>query len=559
MATGYPQLLDFVWKEVQKRLERKDDQRASFVRDNTANNILNDAKLEECYRIFDILEAGGLAEDMFISRVHERRLHKFLIISLYRSLPKDAVETMIKILVITNTWPVHSASGQRLDKLPAELSQLEEIFGHGSRAAGMFHEQQATFCAAVIRKGEEVVIDDLNCERLPYIKEIFLGKGSVGDVWEIEVAKNHFYDVTENQYNSNPKVIARKDYIITDSFPHPDEEQKILQQIMKSSGHENIVTSLGSMRIGSRQIDGQTASHTFSLFMPRADCDLQQYMLDNFQQAPDTSAKKERILACASGLARGLKFLHHEMKTPAPGRQKLICYHMDLKPANILVFYPDEDRMIWKLSDFGMSSVRISKRHDQDQDSEERGFGSWFKPRSGPQFIDQSVSGVVAPRGQGTYLAPESVTQNAEMNRASDVWSLGCVISELFTYLEGGAIEVKRYSELRRDQPGGLGDRFFLHFRVFEPPKENPVIKEWHEKLIARANYRTLDEGQTISKMLKGLEERVLRIERADRCGAFDVEKMLDDACDGYKNLSKPQHRLPVPDQNTRHRSRLAR
>lgn len=547
MATEYSHLLKFVWKEVDKYLERKDDQRASFIRDHTAKAILNDATLGECYRCFGVREGNALTEDDFIARVHKRELHKFLVIPLFGRLPQEALEAISWSLVASKTWPVNSTRGQRLDKLPADFPQLEEIFGHGSPSAGMFLSQQAMFCAAVIRKGEEVVIEDMNCQRLPYTNETFLGKGSVGDVWETVVAKNHFYDVAEDQFNSKPKVIARKDYITSPGF-HPEEERKILQQIMKSSGHENIVTSLGSMRIKTKQVDGEPADDTFSLFMPKADCDLRQYMMEIYQQAPNTHAHKERILGCAAGLARGLKFLHHEMRTPAPDRQKLICYHMDLKPANVLVFFPDEDRMIWKLSDFGMSSIKISKRHDQDHDSEEKGFGSWFKLRSGPHAIDPSVSETLGPRGQGTYLAPESITQSAEMGRASDVWSLGCVISELFAYLEGGKAEVTNYSDQRRLQSGGNGDRYFLHSQGLLSPREHPIVKIWHERLIEKAKSRSTEEGQNVSKMLKALEQRVLTVEKSARCVAGDVEKMLEDSCEGYKNLMEPAPLSPTPE-----------
>lgn len=558
MATEYSHLLSFVWKEVDKYLERKDDQRASFVRDHTAKAILNDATLGQCYHVFGALQEVELREEEFIDRVHKRKLHKFLLIPLFARLPQEALEAIARSLVATKTWPAKSTGGQRLDELPAGFSQLEEIFGHGSPSAGMFLSGQAIFCAAVIRKGEEVVIEDVNFQRLPYMKETFLGKGSVGDVWETVIAKNHFYDVAEDQYNSKPKVIARKDYITTPGF-HPEEERKILQQIMRSSGHENIVTTLGSMRIKSKQVDGEPANDTFSLFMPKADCDLRQYMLERYQQAPDTYAQKERLLACAAGLARGLHFLHYEMKTPAPERKKLICYHMDLKPANVLVFFPDEDRMIWKLSDFGMSSIKMSTRHNQDHDSEEKGFGSWFKLRSSPHTVDPSVSETLGPRGQGTYLAPESIAHNAEMGRASDVWSLGCVISEIFAYLEGGKAEVTSYSEQRRLQSGGNGDRYFQHSQGLLSPKEHPVVRLWHEKLIEKARSRSEDEGQTVSKVLKGLEERVLKVEKSARCTADEVEKMLEYSCEGYKKLMQSPVLLPDPEHNPNSLSKLTR
>jgi serine/threonine protein kinase len=49
--------------------------------------------------------------------------------------------------------------------------------------------------------------------------------------------------------------------------------------------------------------------------------------------------------AIIKGICAGLKYLHEELKPP--------IYHLDLKPANILL----DDNMMPKLADFGMSRL----------------------------------------------------------------------------------------------------------------------------------------------------------------------------------------------------------
>ncbi|ESQ51715.1 hypothetical protein EUTSA_v10017935mg [Eutrema salsugineum] len=86
--------------------------------------------------------------------------------------------------------------------------------------------------------------------------------------------------------------------------------------------------------------------------------------------------------------------------------------HCDLKPDNILVFPSFVSKNGWrrtsyelKISDFGLS------RRDGDS--------SWWKPRR---------------RYAGTpiYMLPESVS-HGETGKGLDLWSLGCVVLEMYT------------------------------------------------------------------------------------------------------------------------------
>ncbi|KAL4975291.1 hypothetical protein BDW66DRAFT_137766, partial [Aspergillus desertorum] len=69
------------------------------------------------------------------------------------------------------------------------------------------------------------------------------------------------------------------------------------------------------------------------------------------------------------------------MKTP---KTEHFCYHMDLKPSNILIFSePGADgkiRNIWRISDFDMSCMKI--RRSEGALGEERNVNRWFIRRS---------------------------------------------------------------------------------------------------------------------------------------------------------------------------------
>lgn len=520
MAAEFAELCGKVWRAVEARIKRRGNISLSFVTNGTAEDVLHNGKLAELYRVLYCLGPVEITESIFIQRINERQLHKFLTILLYARLSTSAAQSFVRNLIACNSWPVPWAGRHSgIHTLPAELPQLEELFGTSRNDAALFYNDQPRFCAVVI--GETEKVSDLNCVRLPYLREKELGIGAYGRVFEVEVAERHFRSGNERQYNTHPKVVARKDYIIDTGFD-PEEERRIMSQIARSR-HDNILTNYGSMRVIFEDTD------TFSLFMPRADFDLRKYMLEI--PPPTATEGKEKLVACARGLAQGLHFLHHEMETPEG--ERLICYHMDLKPANILVFGVNDVEMIWKLSDFGMASVKIERSGGQQD--REKGFTSWFR-RNGT--FDPSVSDTINPRGDGTYLAPESVGKSPEMNRASDVWALGCVLSVFFTYLEQGGPGIAQYSERRAAPTSGVTDRFFLKDSgMTSLAREHLAVKQWHKTLAARAADRSEQEGQVLKSILEAIDARVIRIDKNSRCRAGDVADMLKKCHEGYKKL----------------------
>jgi serine/threonine protein kinase len=105
--------------------------------------------------------------------------------------------------------------------------------------------------------------------------------------------------------------------------------------------------------------------------------------------------------------------------------RKIGC-HYDIKPKNILY---RKGKLL--LSDFGLSRLR------NDQDDSKSEF--------------QNV--------EGDYVAPECEDKEldhkkGEPGRKSDIWSFGCILSEMLASLHGGVTRVRQYHTDRRTTIG---------------------------------------------------------------------------------------------------------
>jgi serine/threonine protein kinase len=163
-----------------------------------------------------------------------------------------------------------------------------------------------------------------------------------------------------------------------------------------------------------------------------------------------------------------------------------------LKPESVLLFWENTgERLTWKISDFKMSRVKY-RRQGKELDGVIDLKKHFAHPRESnpPRYPTATAT---SRRGKGTCLAPGSIAATPVMSLRSDVWSLGCVSSIVFTYLEEGAAGVREYAENRAANIRADGsDRFFIRDRSkVRPFLANPVIEEWHTHLVMRAMYRS--------------------------------------------------------------------
>lgn len=116
-----------------------------------------------------------------------------------------------------------------------------------------------------------------------------------------------------------------------------------------------------------------------------------------------------------AGLAKALSVLH------GAG-----IVHTDINPENILVYINQSQSICLKLSDFGHSV---------------------------PMAIDSQVVMKFAElqlyRTIGTYLAPEARSEKSMSLWPLDIWALGCVFSEIASYIQGGTATVDLFRSLR--------------------------------------------------------------------------------------------------------------
>ncbi|KAJ3495583.1 hypothetical protein NLG97_g3291 [Lecanicillium saksenae] len=523
MASSYEETRKLIYKEIFEKLERKDDGRYRFAPRDTVKLLFqndNHFLLRQLFRCLVpsgqlLSEGGSFSEDEFIRRVEARKLSNFWGTLVFASCSIDAAAIALRRLVVTETWPVFEEDEKKLGLLPLSRNQLNTLF-EDHVEADRFFSNQACFCAVVLRNREEVIVQDASCQRLPYLEETFLGEGSFGKVYRVKVAKNHFFDAyaeAAKAYNGKPQYMARKDYVIAD-VNRAKEEYTIMKKVLSANFRKrenNIVQSLGCVQI----------EDSYSLFMPVAICDLHTYMMRQHCNAPQELKNKADIVYSAAGLASGLNYLHSGMQTEE--FEELVCYHMDLNPSNVLVFF-ENNRNVWKLSDFGMARV---KTRTGQLSPKENDFNSLFVRRKKVQ--DPSVPSTINRRGEGTWLAPESIPAVAVMKTGADIWALGCVLSVVFAYLGGGASGVDDYADARQNHPRADGlDRFFLRAAHFKSSKVHPEIKSRHEKLISEAAHRHIEERKAFSHMLTFLQESVLKIDQHLRCGAAAVQLELE-------------------------------
>ncbi|KAF0320827.1 ankyrin repeat protein [Colletotrichum asianum] len=539
----YTDLCRDIRRRLLDNLEKKDSDKLRFATRDTAAIVLESYYLRIFFQSIND-DQFSISEDDFTRNVQKRHLHNFIAIIAFAGCSIDAARVFTTKLAATDIWPAEQSHIRDATSLPADRDSLREFFmGCDSNDADFFFGTQAIFCTVVLRQREEVTVQDSETQRLPYLEEKLLGKGSFGKVYMVKIARGHIEDRHTDEISNKPRKVARKDYIVqSPSDMSSQDEGNVMKMILSASKTcENILENLGSLRVESPL--GADHPPTYSLFMPLAICDLGAYMKKDISTSIKTPKVRASLIRSAMGLATGLNFLHHELQTS--DLEDVVCYHMDLKPSNILVF-PAEDRehrQIWKLSDFGMSRVKIRRRNHTEP--EERDFSVWFRPR--PQAHEDAPSGTQNRRGQGTYLPRESLITGKVMNTKSDIWSLGCVLSVLFAYLEGGAESVIQYTKDRLKDRQGTDDGFDAFFweKSFGKFALHHAVLDWHHQLANKAGTRTPREKKIVHTILSFLEHKALNLDQNKRCTAKDVENALKEAMDAYRHLESS----PVPEE----------
>ncbi|KAJ5668872.1 hypothetical protein N7462_009942 [Penicillium macrosclerotiorum] len=327
-------------------------------------------------------------------------------------------------------------------ELPISRARAECLFpGKG----GAFFVTQLQFCAIVLQDKKEVKCSDNEqiLRPLPYLTQENIGSGGFGQVWKVKIERRHMLSANGDSENRDTVLLARKDFQIQTAFK---KELEVLREIMKQpQKHDHLVPLLAILQ--------QEA--TYSLFFPLASCDLSYYF--EHTPVPRDIDEKKAIYHRGVALAGALAFLHH-------GLTNMSCYHLDLKPKNILVYDRSTPNEVWKIADFGLSSVRVNATLQSNGDS------------------------TMATGVPGTYLAPECAVTGEKVSALSDVWSFGCIFSLVLTFMMQGCPGIENFKERRGREPNG--DTFYT-----DParPHISPAVTRWFDYL--KDSRQSLDQS----------------------------------------------------------------
>ena len=222
--------------------------------------------------------------------------------------------------------------------------------------------------------------------------------------------------------------IVRKEFKASgDTRAHYEKELYNLS-MLKMLRHPNIVEMLAAYTFKGRH----------NLLFPKADGKTLSDLLED--SPPPHFRSLEQMIIALSGLCSALRAVHNfhylNLEVLAIG-----CHH-DLKPDNILVH-----RESFLLADFGLSTFKDSNKAS-----------------------DTSFKQV-----RGDYVAPEcenfqDLSKRNVIGRSSDIWSLGCIMLEVITYVMAGPKGVTDFESERGCKVGDHRRYRFHHGSETESP-----------------------------------------------------------------------------------------
>ncbi|KAF8534226.1 kinase-like domain-containing protein [Trichophaea hybrida] len=312
-------------------------------------------------------------------------------------------------------------------------------------------------------------------EILPFINETPLGEGSFGQVFKMSVVPSlqtifpehmaEVFIVRKRLRNESNTVMA-----------NAKREEECLQ-ILDHLRHPNIVPLLASY--------SHCANHNF--LFPLLPMDLEDFL--KLRERFGEFQKDFMFYTALHGLSSAIEKVHslnlnardHDVEL---GR---IGYHHDLKPSNVLV-----DSRTFYLADFGLAKLK----------TEDMGSRTHWKA------------------GLGDYVAPECMDENLrhqDVGRPLDIWSFGCMVSEIAAYIEGGPDGVNSF----REQRSGAAFRANMKDRYFFTGKDlRPQVTTWFENFKARC------EGSVLHNLLEAAGV-MLQIDPIKRPKAAKVHQQL--------------------------------
>ncbi len=361
-------------------------------------------------------------------------------------------------------------------KLPYDQRTLESILPFN--AARKFHDTQWEFIAPRFRKGMGHRKLEFNTI-LPFIETKRLGEDAFSEVRAVAIHPDHsnFEEASSRtaQYQSGPRMKSGGERLALEEsrvalkackstfFTHHSDREIHALSILRPVEHPNIVELLGSYSFHDKT----------NILFPALDGDLAQLLRQN--EPPSQFQTVEDFLFGLCGLASAIETLHYYVHD-AHGNS-IVVLHRNITPSNILI---DRNKLV--LAGFGCAEFA-----SDEGDSTERGRAD--------------MSSIYRPPEENQELFDDPPSHGfSQGSRSSDIWSFGCLMAEVATYVLADRAEgVLKFQECRIITIANEWKVDMFH----SGSSENPGVTSWLAKLRENSSNIGTELVRLITEMLQ--------------------------------------------------------
>ncbi|KIW13609.1 hypothetical protein PV08_08799 [Exophiala spinifera] len=452
--------------------------------------------------------SGVLSQETIKNILLETELERSQVNELSQSILPGAVKVFTILLLIGRLERIlYFIEDDQLQ--PSTLDQklplpLEKVLSHldDEVAAAQFYKQQWAFTAPVFSRSSLPRVLEKKTV-MPFIDSKSEGEGGFGEVHRILIDPSH-----HTFAHSSRHWFIRKELKADVATQHDYELELRNLSTLRLMKHPYLVDLLACFTYRDR----------YNFIFPLA---IGGSLADMFLgRRPSPFEAFEETFLAFSGIVSAVRAVHDGF---ADGVEVIGC-HRDLKPSNILL-----NGKTMLLADFGLSRFK----------QPEEGSASYFRA------------------GRGDYLAPEcedldGLFKKHVIHRSSDIWSLGCILSELLVFMLAGTSGIEMFRSSREFKRDGC-----VYYRFHQGRDTlNPGVWDHLKAFQSSGTEHARSVLSVVEKLLVLNPEERPRISVVDAyLRRFCIETLSEQITDMYGQLCEEKSLIPALVEMQRFRS----